>query len=260
MSWPLTVSVEWLASLPGAMCWSVMKPSISTSGVPLIVAMRITRTSGIGEPPLIRKSVWSGELLLSVNDNSKTLGVAGPEFEVTLTLVSASRITWGTGTATTGPIIKVRWIPLSTSNRSWNSFGQSNVDCTAHNLELFGNHDAVGVAQAPELRGVAEETRGDVVKSGSLHDDVTLQQGEVSWVGQHAATEIGDRFASRSDQGVCADTVVAARRRKCACSWSAEIDRLLDWVAAVAHGICSIPSPLSEPAGLLDRKDSFCCK
>src|SRR5215472_3962265 len=260
MSWPLTVSVEWLASLPGVIWWSVMKPSIRTSGVPLIVAINMTRTSGIGEPPLTRNSVCSGELLLSVKDSSKTLGVAGPEFDVTLTLVRASRITCGTGTATTGPIISVRWTPLSTCNWSWYAFRQGNVDRAAHDFEFFGNRHTVRVAQAPELFGIAEKTCGHVIEPVALHHDVLPQEREVRRIWQHAPIEIRNWLATGQNQRVRPDAVVAAGRRQGASRRRAELDRLLDGIVAVAHGICSIPRPVREPTGLLDRRFSFCCR
>src|ERR1700740_1385762 len=237
-----------------------MKPSMRTSGAPLIVAIRITRRSGMGEPPLIKKRVWSGELLLRVKESSNTLGVAGPEFEVTLTLVSASRITCGTGTATTGPIINVRWIPLSTSHWSWDSLRQSNFDGAARHFEFFRHHDAIRVAKAPELFRIAKKTCCDVVEAIALHNDILPQHCEICRIGQHAAAKIGDGLAARNSQRVCANTVVPACRRQCASGGRTEINRLLNGIVAVAHGICSIPSPLSEPMGLFDRKVSFCCR
>src|SRR5277367_4326010 len=171
-----------------------MNPSISTSGMPLIVAISITRTSGMGDPPLTRNSVCRGDALLSVKESSKTLGVAGPEFEVTLTLVSASRITCGTGTATTGPIINVRWIPLSTGDWSWNSLRQRDVYGATRHLQLRRSHHSVRVAEPPVLFGIAQKAGGQVVEAVALHHDVLLQQCKIVRVRQHAPVKVRDGF------------------------------------------------------------------
>src|SRR5215813_11305337 len=126
-----------------------MSPSISTSGVPLTVSIKTTRTSGIGVPPAIRKSVCNTDLLLSVKTSSNTLGDRGPELTVTVTLVNESRIDWGTGTAITGPIITVRWIPLSIG-RTRNSCWESDQELSADRLQIIRAHRAVGVAQSPK--------------------------------------------------------------------------------------------------------------
>jgi hypothetical protein len=63
---PVIVNVACAASEPGPISWLVITPSMSTSGVPLTVAMSTTRTSGMFAPPASRKMVCKGEFVLSV--------------------------------------------------------------------------------------------------------------------------------------------------------------------------------------------------
>ncbi len=79
--------------------------------MPLIVTTITTRTSGIDAPPASRKTVYSGEFLLSEKRNWKPLALSA--WEVTSTETSALSTSWDTGTGTAGPIISERWIPLS---------------------------------------------------------------------------------------------------------------------------------------------------
>ena len=102
----MTVSVDCPGSLLGETWWLVITPSMMTSGVPLTVTIRITRSTGGIEPPASRKIVCSGERLLSVKVSWKPLRC--PAATVTSTPVRQSRISLGTGTGTTGPAISVR--------------------------------------------------------------------------------------------------------------------------------------------------------
>src|SRR5262245_2542423 len=163
-SLPLTVRTEWPASEPGETWWSSITPSISTLGMPLIVATMTTRMIGGIAPPESRKMVCSGERLLNVNFSSKPLAVS-PEAVVTVTLVSASSTDCGAGMGTAGPIINVRSTPLSIGYPR-NAFRQSDAQSSSEGLgQLFRSHRAVGVADAPELLRIAEIPRRDVVQS-----------------------------------------------------------------------------------------------
>src|SRR5829696_140544 len=160
---PVTVRVAPAASAPGPISWLVITPSTSTCGVPLTVAMITTRTSGIGLPPESRKRVCSGEEVFNVNCNWKTLGPSS--LVVTVTEVSASSTSRGTGMGTAGPIIRVRWTPLSIG-RPRDAFRQGDAQPAAGSLDqFFWPHRAIGVADAPEELWIAQVVRGDLVQA-----------------------------------------------------------------------------------------------
>ncbi len=102
---PVRVSVDSPGRGPGATSLRVVTPSNSTCGVPLTVSTATTRSSGVC-PAATRKTVCSGERLLSVNLSWKPL--RAPAAVVAWTLVSASTTAFGTGTGTTGPASSVR--------------------------------------------------------------------------------------------------------------------------------------------------------
>ena len=107
MSTPVTFSTARPPSPVETSC-RVTTPSINTSGMPLMVTMMTTRSSGIGTAPDSRNSVWSGERWLNEKLRSNPLWRPGSAVTLTLTLVRASRTGRGTGTGTTGPIMSVR--------------------------------------------------------------------------------------------------------------------------------------------------------
>ena len=105
-SFPFSVSVDVPPGVGELIWWCVITPSISTSGVPLVVTTITTRTIGGITPPDRRKSVCSGEFLLSENVSSNPL-VVSPAVVTTCTPVSASSTSRDTGIGTAGPIINV---------------------------------------------------------------------------------------------------------------------------------------------------------
>src|SRR5688500_8653023 len=187
---PVTVRVALAASAPGPISWLVITPSTSTCGVPLMVATMTTRTSGIGLPPESRKRVCSGDEVFNVNCNWKTLGRSS--LVVTVTEVSASSTSRGTGIGTTGPIIRVRWMPLSIG-RSRDALRQGDAQPAARGLGQFlGTHRAIGVADAPKELWIAQVVRGDLVQSLTRGDGVLLEQCEALRGRHDAAAQVGD--------------------------------------------------------------------
>src|SRR3954452_17045437 len=82
----------------------------------------------------------------------------------------------GAGTGTAGPIISVRWTPLSIGHPR-DAFRQRDAQPAADGFGQFvGTHRAVGVTDPPELLGVVEIPRGDVVQPLALLDHMLLQQ------------------------------------------------------------------------------------
>src|SRR5262245_39443241 len=155
-----------------------------------------TRTMGILAPPVRRNTVCRGERLLSVKVNSNPL-CASPEVVATCTLVSASSTSWDTGTGIAGPIIKVRWMPLSIG-RSWYSFRQRDTQPAAGSFgQLIGTDRRIGVAQPPELLRVAEVLHGEQVQSIALCDGVFLQYGEPFRGRDEAAAQIRNGLSIR---------------------------------------------------------------
>src|SRR6476619_7782557 len=134
-----------------------MTPSMRTSVLPPTVTMINTLTSGMDAPPARRKRVWRGERLLKVNSSWKRLVLS--LLIVTLTEVSASSTSCETGTGTTGPIMRVRLKPLAILH-SGNVLRQSDSEAAPDRLEQFVRPDcAVGVAEPPELLGIAKILR-----------------------------------------------------------------------------------------------------
>jgi hypothetical protein len=92
--------------LPGATRVFSTTPSIRTSLLPFTVTMTITRKMGMVAPPPRRKSVCSGEWLLSEKVSENPLRL--PDATVTCTDCSASSIEAVAGSGTPGPSISVR--------------------------------------------------------------------------------------------------------------------------------------------------------
>jgi hypothetical protein len=93
---------------PGVTLWFVTTPSMRTSGMPLIVATRITRMNGTIPPPASKKIVCSGESFESEKSSLNALCAPSSDETVISTLCSASSATCGTGTGMTGPASRVR--------------------------------------------------------------------------------------------------------------------------------------------------------
>src|SRR5512142_3402068 len=97
-----------------------------------------------------------------------------------------------TGTGTAGPIISVMWIPLSI-RAPRHARGQRDPDDVTDLLRQLGRtHDAVRVADAPELQRVTEVARGDVVEPLAFADGVQRQERETIRRRNEAAYEIDD--------------------------------------------------------------------
>src|SRR5262249_46215867 len=152
-----------------------------------------TRTSGTGTPPATRNSVCSGERVLRVNDNWKTLGPSADV--VTCTCVSASRMSCETGSGTAGPIISVRGTPVSI-RRPPDALGQGDEHPATDGLDqLVGAERGVRVAQPPEQLGVAQVPGGQVVEPVPLCNRVLLDHGEPLRRRDEAAPEEHDQPA-----------------------------------------------------------------
>src|SRR4051794_3440643 len=139
------------------MRWSVTTPSMMTFGVPFRITTMTTRRISIDEPPDSRNRVCSGERLLTEKLSSKPLRPTS--LVVTVTSVSASTTTRGAGTGTSGLTYSCTFTPLSTA-ASREAGRQRDAQRAAGDLgQRVGAQRAVGIAQAPELFGVADVER-----------------------------------------------------------------------------------------------------
>src|SRR5947207_3526320 len=94
---------------------------------------------------------------------------------VTCTDCRACITTLGAGTGTAGPIISVRWTPLSI-RRSGNSFGQRDPDLRARaSGQLFWLQHGVWVRDTPVLLGVAEILVCDQIGAFSLQNGMQFE-------------------------------------------------------------------------------------
>src|ERR1043165_5790226 len=218
-----------------------MTPSMSTFGVPLTVTTTTTRTIGMAPPPASRKTVCSGERV------------------VTRMLCKASRTSWLTGTGTAGPIISDIWMPLSIRSPR-HALGQRDPDDGTDLLgELRGAHDAVGIADAPELQRIAEVARGDVVEALALAERVQGQQREAVRPRQEAAGQIDDGRLVRPVDLQRGDAVIAAAVGKRGGLQRRSLQDLLEDVGRCAHGMPPMPRVSAPALRACDAKRSFCC-
>src|SRR5262249_50975216 len=142
-------------------------PSIRTVGIPLTVAIRITRMPG-SKYPAGSRVVSSRDPLATVNVSWKPL--RWPELVVTCAEVKASTTGCGAGTATTGPTSSVRWTRLSTG-ASGDALGERDPQPPPDPLgQLLGAEGGVRVADPPRELGIAELGRGDQVEAVALGD------------------------------------------------------------------------------------------
>ncbi len=102
---PSRLNVEFDPRSPGAISFFVMTPSIRTFGDPFTVATRMQRMNNSGNPPVSKNSNCNGDPLSTLNVSLKPLG--SRSFTVTSTSTRASSTLEGTGSAITGPIIRV---------------------------------------------------------------------------------------------------------------------------------------------------------
>src|ERR1051326_2885510 len=166
--------------------------------------------------------VSSGDFLLTAKVSWKPL--RSLPF-VTCTLVSASMTERGGGTGTAGPISTVRCTPLSIGHPR-DAFRQGDAQPPSDRLgQLVGAHGAIGVADAPELLGVVEIARRDVVDALALGDRMFLQQREAFRRRHEAPAQINESDARRVLERRGLETGVAAGRR--------------EWVRV--HGIPAMP-------------------
>src|SRR4051794_40708094 len=112
-----------------------------------------TRTIGIDAPPAIRNMVCSGERVDRSNASSKTLG---PLVEVvTLAETRASITSLDTGSGTAGPMNSSRLIASGTGGAPGYARRRHGQGRARPGDELLGV-EPIGIAQAPNLGGVAE--------------------------------------------------------------------------------------------------------
>src|SRR6185312_6051902 len=190
---PVTCSVVWRWSAPGTTSVRVTTPSISTCGMPFTVTTTITRSSGTTPPPESRNSVCSGDCTLSVNCRVNAPAASSGAF--TSTRVSASSTSCGTGTGTTGPTSSVRCTP-SSMRHPRDAFGQGDAQLFPDRRgQLVRAQRAIRVAQPPELFGIAQVLRRDVVQPLALRHAMPLQQGEVFRRRHEAAPQVRHRGA-----------------------------------------------------------------
>src|SRR5262245_41517028 len=182
-------------------------PSISTAGVPLIVATSTTRTSGMAEAPASKNDVCKSERLLSENVNWNPLGPS--TLCVTSTDVKASTTSRGAGRGVTGPIISVRCMPLSIVATLFrlasllgdlrecrHAFGQRDPDPprdTSGQVEWV--HVVIGVGDSPKLLGIAHIARGDIVQTIAVRDGVFLERLKAILQRHEAPRQIGELLA-----------------------------------------------------------------
>src|SRR6266511_4031491 len=209
---PVMVRVEAPGSSLACSSWRTMIPSISTVGVPRRMTTRITRILG-SKNPAGSSARLSSESLLSAKLSWNPL--ACPAEVVACTLCRASVTGCGTGTAIVGPIISVSVKLPSAIGRSRDALGQRDPQPPPHRLrQLLRPHRTVGVRDPPELLGVAEVFRGDVVQSVAVHDGVLEQQHEPVRLRHEAPPQVDDRPARTGLELGGLDVRVAARRRE----------------------------------------------
>ena len=106
--------------------------------------------------------------------------------------MSASSTSCETGTGTTGPIMRVRWKPLSILC-SGNVFRQGDANPAANRFEQFVRPDrAVGVAEPPELFRIAKIFGRDVIEPFTFGHGVLLKEGEILRRRYETPLEISD--------------------------------------------------------------------
>src|ERR1700761_3430078 len=136
-----------------------------------------TRTSGREVPAETRNRVCSGDWTLILNTSSKPLVPVA--LLMTLTESRASRTSADTGTGTAGPIISVRFTPVSMSSPARHAGRQRDHDEGTRLRGDVGWLDGqVGVAELPVRQRAAEQRGGDDVDPVALPDPVALENGE----------------------------------------------------------------------------------
>src|SRR5580765_6815254 len=211
-SLPLTVSVD-VVPLSGCSSWFVITPSISTVVVPLNVTAMTTRKIGMLEPPVSRKSVCSGERFEIFSPSSKPLCVS-PEFDSTVTCVTASITARGAGTGTPGPIRS--WRRTGSGIRPGHPLGERDAQPPPdRRRDVARIDDAVRVREPPPELGVAEMPESEHVAPVALDDAGLVQQREQLRARAEApAQERRRRPRSSRVPRVDADGGVPARRRE----------------------------------------------
>src|SRR5262245_54161632 len=192
---PVTVTVPDPPPLPAWTSMWVATPSKSGWGVPSRVTTSRIRSGGVTVdtlfPAAMRKIVLSADFAENWNVSWKPLGL--PAAVVTWTWSSASMTTRGAGIGTIGPMRRVIWIPLASIGHSRNAFGQGDAEHAARDLDqLVRPHRAIGVADPPELQGVAQVARRELVQPLAGRDPVLLEQGEALGRRHEAPAHVGD--------------------------------------------------------------------
>src|SRR6266516_6703063 len=166
---------------------------------------------------------------------------------VTDTSVNASMTTFGAGTGSSGPMKSCSVIPLSIL-RSRDSLRQRDANLAADGVGQFIRADrTVGIADTPELLGVAQIFRREIVETVALNNCVLLDQRELLWRRHEAALEINDRAANcRCELGSC-EAVISAVGRKFRSVGAAGLQHRLQRLRRVGHGMPRIPRRLGAP-------------
>src|SRR4051812_21386122 len=128
------------------------------------------------DPPVSRKSVCSGERFEIFSASSKPLCVS-PEFDSTVTCVTASITSRGAGTGTPGPMRSWR----RTGSGTWprHPLRQRDAQRSAHRRrEVARIDDAVRVGEAPPKLGVAEVAVREHVAAIAFDDASLVERRE----------------------------------------------------------------------------------
>src|SRR4051794_31823017 len=174
-SLPLTTSVD-VVPLSGWSSWFVITPSISTVVVPRNVMAITTRKIGMLEPPVSRKSVCSGERFEILSASSKPLCVS-PEFDSTVTCVTASITSRGAGTGTPGPMSS--WRRAGSGIRAWHPLRKRDAQPPADGKRQVARiHDAVCVGKPPPQLRSADVAVREHVAPVALDDARLVERRE----------------------------------------------------------------------------------
>src|SRR6266480_506651 len=107
---------------------------------------------------------------------------------------------------------------LSNIRRPRYAFGQRDAQPAADGFcEFVRTYRAVRVAHAPKLFGIAKKTRGDVVETVALDDNVFLEQRKIFRRRHEAALEKNNRASVRRLERGGFEIVITARGQKIHC-------------------------------------------
>ena len=140
-------------------------------------------------------------------------------------------------------------------------FGQGHAQGATDGFDEFVGPDrAVGVAELPELFGVAEVARRQVVQPIPLHHEVHRQHAETLRRRHESTSEVRHLPAVWHRVREYRDAVVAAVRRKWPGTGSGVLQERIELRDRFVHGMPPSPSAPSVPPGALPASFSLFCR